>query len=76
MMGMVEPSDYRYNQAAFKPKLMTIEQLSEATIKANKDFYSVNSICNRLFDRKTNMRNIINFMIFSRFNYVLRKTSV
>ncbi|MDP2236787.1 MAG: radical SAM protein [Bacteroidales bacterium] len=68
--------DYRYNQAAFKPKLMTSEQLSEATIKANKDFYSVSSISHRLFDRKTNMRNLVNFMVYSRFNYVLRKTSI
>ena len=69
-------SDYRYNMATFKPKLMTATQLSEATIKANKDFYSISSISNRLFDRKTNMRNLVNFMIYSRFNYVLRKTSI
>jgi radical SAM superfamily enzyme YgiQ (UPF0313 family) len=68
--------DYRYNQATFKPKLMTTEQLSEATIKANKDFYSVSSIAQRMFDQKTNMRNLVNFMVYSRFNYVLRKTSI
>lgn len=68
--------DYRYNQAAFKPKLMTVEQLSEATIKANKDFYSVSSVFHRLSDRKTNIRNLVNFMIYSRLNYVLRKTSI
>lgn len=68
--------DYRYNQAAFVPKLITPEQLSEATIKANKDFYSVSSIAQRLWDTKTNIRNLVNFMIYSRFNYVLRKTSV
>lgn len=69
-------SDYRYNQATFKPKLMSVEQLSEATIKANKDFYSVDSIFHRLLDRKTNMRNLVSFLIYSRLNYVLRKTSV
>lgn len=67
---------YRYNQATFKPKLMSPQELSEATVKANKDFYSVSSITQRVFDRKTNMRNLINFMIYSRFNYVLRKTSI
>lgn len=55
---------------------MGAEQLSEATIKANKDFYSVSSIAHRLFDGKTNMRNLINFSIYTRFNYVLRKTSI
>ncbi|MFA6401716.1 MAG: radical SAM protein [Salinivirgaceae bacterium] len=68
--------DYKYNQAPFNPKLMTAEQLSESAIKANKDFYSVSSITHRLFDRKTNMRNLVNFMVYSRFNYVLRKTSI
>lgn len=68
--------EYRYNQASFVPKLMSTEQLSEATIKANKDFYSISSISHRLFDRKTNIRNLINFMVYSRFNYVIRKTSI
>jgi radical SAM superfamily enzyme YgiQ (UPF0313 family) len=68
--------DYRYNQATFTPKLMTAEQLSEATIKANKDFYSFSSISQRLFDSKTNMRNLVNFMVYTRFNHVLRKTSI
>jgi len=68
--------DYRYNQAAFLPKLISPEQLSEATVKANKDFYAVSSIASRLFDKKTNMRNLINFWVYARFNYVLRKTSV
>lgn len=68
--------DYRYNEATFKPKLITAEQLSEATIKANKEFYSLSSISHRMLDRKTNMRNLINFMVYVRFNYVLRKTSI
>jgi len=68
--------DYRYNKATFKPKLITPEQLSEATVKANRDFYNVSSIMHRLFDSKTNMRNLINFMVYARFNYVLRKTSI
>ncbi|MFB6343286.1 B12-binding domain-containing radical SAM protein [Saccharicrinis sp. FJH62] len=68
--------DYKYNQATFIPKLMSVQQLYEATIKANKDFYSISSIGKRAFDPKTNIRNVLNFMIYSRFNYVLRKTSI
>ena len=68
--------DYRYNQSAFIPKRMTPEQLSEATVKANKDFYSWSSIRHRMWDGKTNVRNLRNFLIFSQFNYVLKKTSV
>ena len=68
--------DYRYNQATFKPKLMSANQLSEAAVKANKEFYSVSSITQRAFDHKTNMRSLINFMIYSWLNYVLRTTSI
>jgi len=67
--------DYRYNQASFKPKLMSANQLSDAAVKANKDFYSLSSISQRLFDGKTNFRNLVNIMIYSRLNYIIRKTS-
>ncbi|MDO9155160.1 MAG: radical SAM protein [Paludibacter sp.] len=68
--------DYRYNHAAFRPKLMTPEQLTEATIKANKDFYSLSSVASRIFDTKTNMKNLFNLMVYTRFNHVLKKTSI
>lgn len=68
--------DYRYNMAAFKPRLMTADQLTEATIKANSAFYSTSSIAKRLFDHKTHLRNMVNFWVYSRFNYVLKKTSI
>jgi radical SAM superfamily enzyme YgiQ (UPF0313 family) len=67
--------DYRYNHATFKPRLISEEQLSEATVKANLDFYSYSSIARRMFDTKTNMRNIINFIVYARLNYILRVTT-
>ena len=68
--------DYLYNHATFIPKNMSPEELTAATIKANKDFYTTSSIFHRFFDPKTNMRNVVNMLIYSRFNYVLKKTSV
>jgi radical SAM superfamily enzyme YgiQ (UPF0313 family) len=68
--------DYRYNQATFKPRLMSAEQLSNAAVQANKEFYSVSSITQRAFDLKTNMRSLTNFMVYSHLNYVLRTTSI
>ena len=68
--------DYLYNHATFIPKHMSPEELTAATVKANKEFYTTSSIMHRLLDRKTNMRNLINFLIYSRFNYILKKTSV
>lgn len=67
--------DYRYNMATFIPKNMSPEQLSEATMKANKDFYGVSSILNRMFEPNTNLKNLMNFLIYVRFNYILRTTS-
>ena len=68
--------DYRYNHAAFKPRLISPEKLSEATVKANLDFYSYSSIFRRMFDTKTNMRNFINFFIYTRLNYIMRVTTM
>lgn len=68
--------DYKYNTATYIPKLMSPEKLSGATIKANKDFYTSSSIFKRMLDFKTNMRNPVNFMVYSKFNSVLKKTSV
>jgi len=68
--------DFRYNAATFKPRLMSPEQLTEATIQANKDFYSYSSIAKRLFDTKTNIRSLMNLAIYARFNYVIKNTSV
>lgn len=68
--------DYRYNQAGFVPKGMSPEALSEATIEANKAFYTMNSMTYRLFDRSTHLRNLVNFLVYTRFNLVLRRTSV
>lgn len=67
--------DYRYNMATFIPKNMTPEQLSEATMKANKEFYGIPSIASRMFEPHTNLKNLMNFMIYLRFNHIIRTTS-
>jgi radical SAM superfamily enzyme YgiQ (UPF0313 family) len=68
--------DYKYNTATFIPKLISPEKLTEATINANKEFYTTSSILHRMLEPKTNMKNIVNWMIYSRLNYILKKTSV
>jgi radical SAM superfamily enzyme YgiQ (UPF0313 family) len=68
--------DYRYNKAAFVPKNLTPEQLSNAAIKANHDFYRWGSIASRLLDPATNFRSAMNLFLYLRFNTLLRKTSI
>jgi radical SAM superfamily enzyme YgiQ (UPF0313 family) len=67
--------DYRYNRAAFIPNHMTPDELSNAVILANKQFYSTRSIAGRLFDTKTNLQSLIKFLLYLRFNILIRSTS-
>ena len=68
--------DFEYNMATFVPKKMTPLQLSDATVKANRDFYSISSISKRLFDPKTNIRNPFKAFVFLKLNHILRSTSI
>ncbi len=65
--------DYRFNNAAFSPKNITPEQLSEAAFKARKKFNSIFSIFKRSLDLKTHMRNPIRFLIYLQYNPLIRK---
>jgi len=68
--------DYKYNHAAFIPKLMTADDLTQATINVNKEFYKLSSINKRLWNTDTHLRNLINFWIYTKLNFILRNTSV
>jgi radical SAM superfamily enzyme YgiQ (UPF0313 family) len=68
--------DFRYNDATFIPKLMSPEELSRATIQANKDFFNYSSVMTRLFDSKTHLGSLIKFLIYIRLNWVMRQTSI
>jgi radical SAM superfamily enzyme YgiQ (UPF0313 family) len=67
--------EYEYNKAAFVPNHMTAEELSEAVVWANKYFYSYNSMIFRLFDMKTNLSSVLKFLLFIRYNLLIRNTS-
>ena len=45
--------DYRFNYAAFRPKLMSPEELTEAGFHARSVFNSTGSILRRAFDKTT-----------------------
>ncbi len=50
--------EYRFNYAAFHPKGMSAQQLTEAGFHARSTFNSPTSIMRRAFDFKTNMRSL------------------
>lgn len=65
--------DYRFNYAAFKPRHMTADQLTGWGFKARTQFNSFGSICKRVFNLKTNMRNAFRLWLYLRYNILFRK---
>ncbi|MDO8803861.1 MAG: radical SAM protein [Elusimicrobiota bacterium] len=65
--------EYRFNHAAFRPRLMTPGELTDACFEARKTFNSVSSIVRRAFSLKTNMGSLFRFLVYARYNKLFRK---
>lgn len=65
--------DYRFNYAAFQPKLMSPAELTEACFHARASFNSLGAIVRRAFDFKTNMRSPYRFGVYVAYNPLFRK---
>jgi radical SAM superfamily enzyme YgiQ (UPF0313 family) len=65
--------EYRFNYAAFEPKNMSADELTEATFWCRKNFNSPKSILYRSLDLQTNMRNPYRFMTYCIYNPIFRK---
>lgn len=68
--------DYRFNHAAFLPKHMSPEKLTELTYHMRRAFNSPASIFQRAFDFKTNMRNPHRFGVYVIYNPLFRKETL
>lgn len=64
---------YRFNDAAFRPKLMSADELTDACFYARSQFNSLSSIVRRAFDFKTNMSSLYRLGVYLRYNPVFRK---
>jgi radical SAM superfamily enzyme YgiQ (UPF0313 family) len=64
---------YRFNYAAFRPKSMSAEELTDACFDARSRFNSVGSIIRRAVDFKTNMRSLYRLGVYLRYNPIFRK---
>ena len=64
---------YRFNYAAFCPKKMTAEELTEVSFWCRKQFNSRASILYRAFDFKTNMRTPYRFFAYCLYNPLFKK---
>lgn len=65
--------EYRFNHAAFKPKLMTADELSEVGFECRKRFNSVRSITSRFFEPRTNLSSPYRAMTYLLYNPLFRK---
>jgi radical SAM superfamily enzyme YgiQ (UPF0313 family) len=65
--------EYRFNYAAFQPRRMSPEELTEAGLQARKVFNSPYSIVRRALDLKTNMRSLLRFSTYLAYAPLFRK---
>lgn len=65
--------EYRFNYAAFQPKLMSPDELTEACFQVRASYNSISSIIRRTFDLKTNMRSLYKLGLYLRYSPLFRK---
>lgn len=65
--------EYRFNQAAFQPALMTPEQLTDACHAARTRFNNLPSLVRRFSDVRTNLRSLSRAISFWRYTLLFRK---
>ena len=64
---------YRFNDAAFIPRLMTPDELTEACHEARKRFNSIPSLFHRFMDFKINMRSMWRALTYWGYAVLFRK---
>jgi len=65
--------DYRFNYAAFKPKRMTADELTEAGWACRQRWSSHASIFRRALDARTNMATPFRFALYCAYNPLFRR---
>jgi radical SAM superfamily enzyme YgiQ (UPF0313 family) len=65
--------EYRFNQAAFRPALMSADELTDACHAARTRFNSLPSLFRRFSDMQTNLRSLSRAISFWRYTLLFRK---
>jgi len=65
--------DYRFNSAAFRPRGMTADQLTETGWECRHRWSSLGSIVRRAFDRSTNMSSLTRLALYVVYNPLFRR---
>lgn len=69
-------SDYRFNHAAFRPKRMKPDELTEAAWKCRQRWSSTSSIFNRAWDLQTNMSSPLRLALYCLYNPLFRQEAL
>ncbi len=67
--------DYRFNSAAFEPRGMTADELTETAWQCRQRWNSMGSIVRRAMDRSTNMSSLTRFALYLIYNPLFRRES-
>ena len=65
--------DYRFNHAAFRPRRMTPDQLTEAAWECRQRWSSHSSIVRRALDLRTNLASPFRFALYCAYNPLFRR---
>jgi len=65
--------EYRFNYAAFEPKLMTPQELTEVSFYCRKKFNNPLSIVYRVLEPRTNLRTFKKFITYWLYNPLFRR---
>lgn len=65
--------EYRFNQAAYTPQLMSADKLTEACHEARKRFNTIPSLIYRFSDIKTNLKTLWSVAAYWRYTTLFRK---
>jgi radical SAM superfamily enzyme YgiQ (UPF0313 family) len=67
--------DYRFNHAAYRPNLMTADELTEVAWQCRRRWSSRLSIVRRALDPKTNLATPLRFAVYCAYNPLFRRES-
>ncbi len=64
---------YRFNYAAFRPKHMSADELTEACWECRSTYNRLDFVIRRVFDLKTNLRTLYKLGVYLRYSQIFRK---
>ncbi|MCB0071978.1 MAG: radical SAM protein, partial [Caldilineaceae bacterium] len=65
--------DYRFNYAAFRPRHMTPDELTELCWQCRAEYNELGFLIRRMFDLKTNLRTLTKLSVYLRYSPIFRR---